>query len=391
MSTGISLESAFGPRRPGMDLVLSATVFLIAGTGFAALWSASTGYAISLERPSWWFAQRQFLFYLPAAGLFAFMAMVRLESLRKHVGLVTLLALAFLFLPFLPLIGEHRNGASRWIDLGFTTLQPSEFWKPVSIVYLAHILDKRNEGIDKGRGGLVGPFFLVGAGVLVIYLQNDFSTAVIALLAGAAVFWIAGAPFAAFAGIGAAGLSLGALVVLTSDFRLRRILTFLFPTWEPHGQGYQILGSLRAVREGGWLGKGLGLGTLKIASIPEVQSDFVFASWTEETGFLGVFVFFALWTVLAFRAFGNAFVERDGFRSLLGFGLGFLLCFQVLINTAVAAGVVPATGIALPFFSAGGSSLIASSAIAGLLVNLGRTKNPSRDASAGAGREGLDG
>ena len=247
MSTGITLESAFGPRRPGMDLVLSSTVFLIAGTGFAALWSASTGYAISLDRPSWWFAQRQVLFYLPAAALFAFMALLPLDKLRKRIDLVTIVSLCALLLPFLPVIGEHRNGASRWIDLGFTTLQPSGFWKPVSVIYLAHILDKRNRDPSSGIGALLAPFILMSAGAFVVYLQNDFSTAVIGLLAGAAVFWVAGAPFVAFAGIGAAGLSLGALVVLTSDFRLRRILTFLFPTWEPHGQGYQILGSLRAL------------------------------------------------------------------------------------------------------------------------------------------------
>lgn len=371
--TTIVPERFLSRDSPGSDGVLSASLFIVAVLGMAVLWSASTGYALSLGHPSWWFAARQAVFWIPALVLFALSVFVPLDALRRRIGAITVIGLLILALPFLPGIGAHRNGAARWINLGFTTIQPSEFWKPIAIVYLAHVLDRR--GPDAGRErpeSLVGPFFLVAFGSLMIYFQNDFSTAVIAMVAVAAVFWVAGAPAGAFAGMGFVGLSLGALMVLTSDFRLRRILAFLFPNYEPHGQSYQVLGSLRAIREGGFLGKGLGLGTLKVGSIPEVQSDFVFASFSEEVGFIGIILFFALWLLVAFRAFGNAYREEDQFRSLLGFGLGFLIILEVLINTAVAAGVVPATGIALPFVSAGGSSLMASAAVAGLLVNLGR-------------------
>lgn len=371
--TTIAPERLLDRSRTTGDLVLAAALFVAAGVGMAVLWSASTGYAISLGRPSWWFAARQGVFWLPAAAIFSAAAFMPMAGLRRRIGPITLFGILILILPFLPGIGEHRNGASRWIDLGFTTIQPSEFWKPIAIVYLAHVLDRRGEEAGRERPtSLVKPFLLVGLGSIIIYLQNDFSTAAIALVAAAAVFWIAGAPAGAFAGMGLAGASLAALMILTSDFRLRRILAFLFPDYEPHGQSYQILASLRAIRDGGWLGKGLGLGTLKVGSIPEVQSDFVFASFSEELGFLGVLAFFALWALVAWRVFGTAFRERDRFRSLLGFGLGFLLLLEILINTAVAAGVVPATGIALPFVSAGGSSLMANAAIAGLLVNLGR-------------------
>jgi len=373
---------------PGSDGVLSASLFIVAVLGLAVLWSASTGYALSLGHPSWWFAARQAVFWIPAILLFVIAVFVPLDALRRRIGAITVIGLLFLALPFLPVIGSHRNGAARWINLGFTTIQPSEFWKPIAIVYLAHVLDRR--GPDAGRErpeSLVGPFLLVAFGSLLIYLQNDFSTAVIAMVAIAAVFWVAGAPAGAFAGMGFVGLSLGALMVLTSDFRLRRILAFLFPNYEPHGQSYQVLGSLRAIREGGFFGKGLGLGTLKVGSIPEVQSDFVFASFSEEVGFIGILLFFALWLLVAFRAFGNAYREEDQFRSLLGFGLGFLILLEVLINTAVAAGVVPATGIALPFVSAGGSSLMASAAVAGLLVNLGRGERKPALVGSEGGRD----
>ncbi len=371
--TTIAPERLFDRERAASDGILASGLFLAAGAGMAVLWSASTGYAISLGHASWWFAARQAVFWAPALAIFAVAAFVPLERIRKVIGVLTILGLVLLVLPFFPLIGEHRNGAARWINLGFTTIQPSEFWKPIAIVYLAHVLDRRVRAEGEHRASsLIGPFVLVTFGALLIYLQNDFSTAVIAMVAVAAVFWIAGAPVGAFAGLGLAGAALGALMVLTSDFRLRRILAFLFPAYEPHGQSYQILASLHAIRDGGWFGKGFGLGTLKIGSIPEVQSDFVFASFSEEVGFFGVLLFFTLWGLVAWRVFSNASRDEDRFRSLLGFGLGFLLVLEVLINTAVAAGVVPATGIALPFFSAGGSSLMASAAISGILVNLGR-------------------
>jgi cell division protein FtsW (lipid II flippase) len=121
---------------------------------------------------------------------------------------------------------------------------------------------------------------------------------------------VAGSPASFFLGLGAAAIPLTALSILTSDFRLRRILAFLFPAYEPHGQGYQILGSIKAIRSGGLIGKGFGLGSLKRGSIPEVQSDFIFAAWTEETGFLGVLAVIGIFGFLAWRAFKVAFGER---------------------------------------------------------------------------------
>ena len=360
---------AQGRRENGPFL---ATLVLLAGTGLATLWSSSSGFALSLGKPASYFLTKQLLFYIPAVAVFAFLAFLPLESLRAKVGPLTLIGLASLLLPFLPGLGENRNGASRWVDLGFTTLQPSEFWKPISIVYLAHILDRRREA--EGLGPFVLPFVLAGAGCLLIFLQNNLSTAVIAGLVAVALFWVAGAPAAFFLGLTAVALPLAALSVLTSEFRLRRILTFLVPAYAPHGQSYQVLGSLRAIRSGGFFGKGVGLGTLKLGSVPEVQSDFIFAAWSEEMGLVGVLVFFAVWVFFCYSAYRRAFEEEDGFRSYLGFGLTTLLGLEVLVNVSVASGLLPATGIALPFFSAGGSSLMATGAVAGLLVNLSRPR-----------------
>jgi cell division protein FtsW len=376
MSVGFDVERMRAAKSG--DPGLLAVFLLLAGLGMATLWSASSGYALSLGKSGGYFVARQALYLVPSLLVFLVCAFVSLDDIRAKIGPITIIGLASLLLPFVPGLGENRNGASRWIDLRIATFQPSEFWKPIAVLYLAHILDRRSvrsaeegSGFD-GSASLLAPFLLVSLACFLIYLQNDFSTAVVAALASLVVFWAAGAPYTFFLGIGAVTAPLAALSVLTSDFRLRRILAFLFPAYEPHGQGYQVLGSIRAIRSGGFFGKGIGLGTIKLSSVPEVQSDFVFAAWAEETGFIGVLAFFALWAFMAWRAFKIAFSEPDAFRSYLAFGLAALLLVEVLINVAVAVGAVPATGMALPFFSAGGSALISSSGACGLLYNLSR-------------------
>ena len=161
-----------------------------------------------------------------------------------------------------------------------------------------------------------------------------------------------------FVALASVGLPLVSLSVLTSDYRLKRVLGFIAPAYDPADLSYQVNGSIRAIAAGGFWGKGLGQGTLKIRSIPEVQSDFVFAAWAEETGFVGVLAFAALWAFFLWRAFRASFEAPDPFRRHLAFGLACYLAIQMLINIMVVSGAAPATGIPLPFFSSGGSSLI---------------------------------
>jgi cell division protein FtsW len=351
-----------------------AAILLLTGVGIAALWSASSEYALSLGRSSGYFALRQAVYLAPSAILFWICSKLDLDALRAKAGVVTLAALLGLILPFVPGLGENRNGATRWIDLGFTTFQPSELWKPACVFYLAHVLDKKRERIEESAGVLVPPFLLVGLGCILVYAQNDFSTAVIAMLCAIAVFWVAGSPASFFFGLGGAAMPLAALSVLTSDFRLRRVLAFLFPAYEPHGQSYQVLGSIKAIRSGGFFGVGLGLGSVKRGAIPEVQSDFVFAAWAEEVGFLGVIAVMGLFGFIVWRAFRAASSREDGYRRSLGFGLAFLLGLEALVNAAMVAGAIPATGLTMPFFSAGGSSLISTAVCCGLLCNLSRSR-----------------
>jgi cell division protein FtsW len=273
-----------------------------------------------------------------------------------------------------------RNGATRWIRLGSSTYQPSELIKLVLPFYLAHIFGKKQDSLDSFSSGMLPPAIVTAIFFALIYLQNNFSTAVLVLLNALVVFYLAGFRIRFFIGTAAVFLPLSAYFILTKDHRLRRFISFFRPEWDPLGAGYQVRSSLLTVSSGGFWGKGIGQGTRKVASVPEIHSDFIFSSLAEEAGFIGVFLVFVLFAVFAFAAYRSALRISDPFRRLLSFGLATSILTQILLNVAVVVGAVPATGVPLPFFSAGGSSLATTLVMAGVIVN------NSRYAESGASR-----
>jgi cell division protein FtsW len=359
----------------GRDAQLALALLLAMGLGLAFLYSASQGFAGRLGRAAGYFATRQAAFMGLGALMAGALAFLRPEALRPAVKWIILGGLAAQFLPFLPLIGMEKNGARRWISLFGQSVQPSEFLKPALILYLAHILARKEEEGKSASllSGFLPPLLVTGAAVLTVFAQNDLSTAVILGLAALSVFWAAGTPLAFLGGLAALGLPLAALSVLTSEFRLRRIITFLFPDFDSHGISYQMSASIRAVRSGGLLGKGIGLGTYKVSSIPEVQADFIFAAIAEEGGLVYVALVSGLLAFIACRSYRVSLRAGSAYRRYAAYGLASLFTLQCLVNLAVVAGAIPATGVILPFFSSGGSALLSAMIQAGLLLGLSRT------------------
>ncbi len=355
----------------------------LAVIGFVSMWSASAGYAIRTDRGADYFALRQALFLLPAIGVFVIASRIPLDRLRFLAGPLAFASLLSLLLPFIPGIGVEINGARRWINLYVTNFQPSELWKPISLIYAAHILDKKNLAIRKSAGEAIFPFMIIILACLIIYLQDDFSTSMLALVAGLSVFWFAGTPIRFFAGTIILAVPAAFLMVASSEYRLIRVLGFIIPDYDPHGMNYQVHNSIRAIMSGGLWGKGIGLGTRKLSSIPEIQSDFVFAAFGEEMGLLGVVAIFGCWVFLVVAVI-RAMKGREGFRYLLAMGLLCLLSLQFLVNLGVVSGFLPATGIALPFFSAGGSSMLSTALAGGLILNAIKDNGFSAVAASGA-------
>ncbi len=369
------LDGAAAERQGGEDSLSGflgsfATLTLM---GFIAMWSASSGYGIRMNQKASYFALRQAIFSVPAIIVFIVSSRIPLDKVRSLIGPLTLASLLSLLLPFIPGLGVEINGARRWIDLGITNFQPSELWKPVVLVYTAHIMAKKGELIRRSAWEAVFPLLVLSLGTAIIYLQDDFSTSMLALLAGISVFWIAGVPLRFFLGVFVLLVPAAILMITSSEYRLIRVLGYIIPDYDPHGMNYQVQNSIRAIMSGGFWGKGFGLGTRKLSSIPEVQSDFVFAAFAEETGLLGVAAVFAIWTFLVVTVVRQA-RKKDAFPQYLALGMLALLSIQFLVNLGVVSGFLPATGIALPFFSAGGSSLISTALAGGVILNALGTK-----------------
>ncbi len=373
--------------RPALrwDGWLALGLVLACGAGLAFLYSASAAFASRLGRAPEYFVTRQALFMAAGVAMAGLLALVKPETLRPAVKWIILAALAAQLLPYLPGLGAEKNGAHRWIRLFGYSIQPSEFLKPALVLYLAHIFAKKEEEGKDGSlvKGFLPPLLVSSAACLLVFAQNDLSTALLIAAAALSMFWISGVPMRFFGGLVTLAVPLAALSVMTSEFRLKRIITFLFPDYDSRGISYQMAASIRAVRSGGVMGKGMGMGTHKVSGIPEVQSDFIFAAIAEEGGLVMVTLSLALLCFIAFRSFRASLRTENAFARYACFGFASVFALQALVNLAVVAGVVPATGVTLPFISAGGSSLLSSLIQAGLLLGLGRESGLGRETRLG--------
>ena len=377
MSERFSIERT---AKPSADLVLLALLVLLVGVGFVAMFSSSYYHGQRISGDPGYFLKRH-LFHAGIGLALAFvLARIPLSLVRKGIPALIILSFGLILLSFLPGIGREVNNARRWIYIpGFSSFQPSEFAKLALVAYLAHIFSKKEEKVHDIVNGLLPPLLVVGSFVALIYLQNDFSTAVFILLISLCMFFVGGVKIRYFLFLTTAALPLSVLLLLTKEHRVRRLISFLDPAGDPVGSGYQVIAARSALIRGGFWGNGLGKGTQKLGVLPEAHSDFVFASLGEEMGFIGVLFILALFVAFGVRGYMVAFTGEDRFAYYLGVGITTCIVTQALFNIAVISGLVPATGIPLPFFSAGGSSLVMTLTMCGLLVNLSRT-NARREA-----------
>jgi cell division protein FtsW len=364
-----------GYRRPLGSQTLTASVLLLTGLGLVILYSASYGFGVISKGDGLYYISRQLRPALAGLTLFFVASRIRLELFREFMFPLAIAALVLCLLPFFPGIGVTKNGASRWIGVGPIEYQPSELVKLALPMYLAHIFDKKQDSNGLFSSPVLSPVIISAAFFVIIYQQNNLSTAMFIAANALLIFFLAGVKLRYFFVTLVMIFPLTSLMVLTKEHRLRRVISFFWPNWEPQGAGFQVRSSLLTVMSGGVLGKGIGQGTRKIASVPEVHSDFIFSAFAEESGFIGVFLVFALFAFFAWQGYRAAFRASTVYRRLLAYGMVTMIVSQALVNVAVVSGSLPATGIPLPFFSHGGSSLLTTLIMAGLVVNVAR-RNP---------------
>jgi cell division protein FtsW len=307
--------------------------------------------------------------------LFGVVSVFPLDILRdkRIVIMGFIVALTAGILTQVPGVGVMMNGASRWVQIGGRRFQPSELMKLFLPFYLAHMLDRKSEmnGETFGRfGRSILPLFIVMAlFIMVIGLQNNFSTALFIAINMTLIFIMAGVKSYYLIGLGIVTVLTGSVFILMEPHRINRIYAF-FVREDTQDVAFQIDKAISAIKTGGFWGKGFGQGDFSL--IPEVHSDFIFCAYAEEFGFIGVLLYFFLMGIFMAEGYLVAFKAFDLYRRLLAFGYVTIIVSQAFFNIAVSVGVVPITGIPLPFFSAGGTSLIITLIMCGVLVNISR-------------------
>lgn len=358
-------------KRVGVDKWMFGVVLLLSLFGLVMVFSASAVVAQATTGSAYSFVGRQALWV--AAGMGALVILMRVDY-RKYNNpklVFPLLAITAVLLVGVFLMGKV-NGAHRWIRLGGFTLQPSEFAKPVIVLFLAWFLQSRMHAMEDIKNTLLPAALPPLAFIGLILLEPDMGTALVCAavlfamlyLAGMQVKWI-------FAGVGAA-LPLLYYMLFHVAFRAARMKAFLNPEADPKGAGFHIMQSLIAVGTGGIHGLGLMEGKQKLFYLPESPTDFIFANICEELGLIGALCVLALFCVLGYRGLRTAFLSTDPFARFIAFGLTTTILVQGFFNMSVVIALLPTKGIPLPFISSGGTSVAVLLASMGVLLNVTR-------------------
>ncbi len=353
-------------RRP--DPVIFASAVGLVVIGLMMVFSASYSTGMQTYQDPYFYIKRQMIHAL--LGIVVMVVAMRIDyRVWRRLALPGLLV-AISLLGLVLLIGIEVKGSRAWIDLGITSFQPAEFTKLALINFTAAYLAFRRDDIRKFWSGLLPALAVLGFIFGLIMLQPDFGTGVVILGSIVLMLFAGGAHLGQLMAIGASGLPLLAYMVYLKPYRLRRIVSFLDPWQDPLDSGWNIIQSLLAIGSGGLLGLGLGEGRQKFAYLPEQHTDFIFSILGEELGFVGTALVLVFFFALAWRGFRVALSAPDLFGSMLAVGITSVLFFQAVLNIGVATGSLPVTGVTLPFLSFGGTSLVASMAAVGVLLNI---------------------
>ena len=363
-------------RPAAFDFPLLVVVLGLLSLGFIMVASASMTIGDTCCKDPFFFVVRQAIALGLALGA-ATLAFTLPVSWWERSGVwLFLLGVASLILLLIPGIGHSVNGANRWIPLGPLNLQPSEFVKLFAVLYIAGYLVRHAQSVTTELAGFIRPMILIGIAAALILKQPDFGTTAVMLATVMGMLFLGGVsvmPFAVLFGTVITGL---AFLVLTSEYRMRRILSFLNPWEDPFASGYQLSQALIGFGRGEWLGVGLGNGIQKQYFLPEAHTDFLASVIAEELGLVGMLTIIGAFAFISWRAFGiGARAEAIGqrFASYTAQGIGLWLGLQAFVNIGVNSGMLPTKGLTLPFLSYGSNSLIVACVAIAILLRIDAT------------------
>lgn len=359
--------------RGSIDLPFAALTLLLLTIGVVMVLSASYArayYSAATGHNAAYYFLRQLGFALAGTAAMFVMSRIPMSFYRRMSFL--LLAVSALLLLVVPFIGVSQGDAKRWIDLGFTTFQPSEIAKVAVILYFSALICKYKGAMSTFRYGILPFAAVLGVIVGLLVLEPHFSAAIIIIAIGGVMLFLGGVKLRWFIGVGVTALAALGVIITFFPYASGRISTWLDPFANTSGDGYQIVQSLYSIGSGGLFGLGLGQGRQTYMYLPEEHNDFIFAVVCEELGFAGAVAILLLFAALIVRGYILAMHMRDRFSFLVTAGITTLLAIQVILNVAVVTNLVPCTGISLPFFSYGGTALMIQLGEMGIILSASR-------------------
>lgn len=357
------------PNKKNFDVPIFAMMTILVFIGLLMVFSATSIESINAGDP-FFYLKKQIIYLILGFASFFAAYNIDYKNYRKYTG--WLLAGAFLLLVavFVPTLGRSAGGATRWLNLGPISFQPSEIVKLILAIYFADIISKRMEHITDYKKVIIPVMTVTGFACLIVLAQSDLGTATIIFLSAVFMLYLAGARITHLISLGFLAVLAFAGATLSSAYRVKRFTAYLDPWSDPKGTGFHIIQSLIAIGSGGLAGLGLGASRQKFLYLPEQYTDFIFAIICEEMGFIGAVFVIAVFIAFISRAIIIARSCEDVFGRMLAYGITSYIGLQAAVNMSVVVGLIPTTGIPLPFISYGGTSLIVLMFATGILMNI---------------------
>lgn len=356
------------------DKLLFIVVLLMGLFGIVMIYSASYIWADYKFHDPYKYVKSQVLFYLMGIIIILLLKRIDANIYYKYANIILFSSLILLVLVLIPGIGQIRNGSRSWFGIGGLGIQPSEFSKLGLIIFTSKYLANNNRIIKDIKKGLLPIFLVIGLFFILIMLEPDFGTSMVIVITLILLIFISGVKLSFFIKIGILGLIGIVALIIVAPYRMLRIVSFLNPWIDPLGSGYQIIQSLYAIGPGGLLGQGFLMSHQKQFYLPEPQTDFIFSIISEEFGFLGILLITTFLAFIFYRIIKISLKQTNLFKKYLSFGLGVGIIIQALLNICVVIGLIPVTGVTLPFFSYGGSSLLVSMASIGIILSISNNR-----------------
>lgn len=357
------------------DFLLLVFTIVLVGLGLVMVYSSSSVYALYKNADDLLYLKKQLMWAgIGIVAMFIFMN-IPYTFFKKHFVKIMIFSLLLLIAVNIPGIGSIRNGARSWIILGPLSLQPSEFAKLAIIIYLSALITKKeNDFRDLSKGFL--PAIIISGLFFVLIAISDLGSALILIVTSMMVIYAGGANLKHMGTLALVLLGLVTVFIVTSSYRIDRFLQGFKSPWEDGlgglGTGFQLIHSYFAFAHGGFSGAGFGQSIEKYLYLPEAQTDFIFAIFAEELGYIGVVMLILFYLFFLWRILTVTFRVKDLFANLLGVGIVCMIFVQALFNMGGVTGILPITGVPLPFMSYGGSSLLLNLMSLGIVLSISR-------------------